>query len=662
MRTLLAALAAGMLLLPGAASATTYHATPATLDATFASASGGDTVLLANGTYSSWTGDTKASTVTLSPESGATPALSLNLTSDASHITFDGFTDLGGWLVNGSDHITIRNSTFTEGIALYNGASDIVLDDVVMDDLEGANWEGRLSLYDAHGVTIENSHFGGNDGCSDGIFLSGNSDDVLIQHNEFEGIEQGSCGPHSDPIQFYGVSDITVDSNYFHDNSTGLMSPDGGGSPMTWTNNTMVGQEEGYAWAIVDGGGNGDVIRHNTILGGWRIAVTPSHDETDPEDVTVTDNVMTEDVYLDDAPSGEVTRDYNLIPGGGEGAHTVNGSPTFSANGPGRCTYALSSGSEGRGDASDSGDIGITGCPADAIAPDTTITSGTSGSTTSTSASFSFTAGEPGATFQCKLDAGSYSSCTSPKSYTGVATGAHTFSVRATDPASNVDATPATASWTVTGPFTTAPAFVGEHEVSSWSTTTSTKSTSSFSVQTGDVLVAYGLSEDSGITESVSGGSLTWTQRQADLTANYGAAYVWTATATSNTTITVTFTRTAGSNRYGGNVLQFRGSSGIGASAATHNSGAPSLALTTTEAHSAIVVASVDWNAVDGSARTWRTGAGSLTEQTYFYVSGQYTGYGGYHADAGSAGAKTVGLSAPSGQKYATVAIEVKGT
>jgi Right handed beta helix region len=657
-----ALVAAALALLPGVASATTYHATPASLDTTFAAASGGDTILLANGTYDSWEGDTKSSTVTLSPEPGNTPSLSLNLTSDASHITFDGFTDLGGWLVNGADHITIRHSTFTAGIALYNGAHDLVLDDVTMDDLEPANWEGRLSLIDAHGVTIENSHFGGNAGCSDGIFLGGDSDDVLIQGNEFEGIQQGSCGAHSDPIQFYGSSDVTVDSNFFHDNSTGLMSPDGNGSPFTWTNNTMVGEEGGYAWAVVDGGGAGDVIRHNTIVGEWRIASTPSSESVDPDDVTVTDNVMADDVYLGTAPPLEVTRDYNLIPGGGAGAHTVNGSPTFSANGPGRCAYALSSGSAGRLAASDTLDIGITGCPADTTAPDTTIITGTSGSTTSTNASFSFSASEPGATFECKLDAGAYSACSSPKSYTAVTTGAHTFSVRAKDPAANVDATPATASWTVTGAFTTAPTFVAEHEVSSWTTTTSTKATSSFSVQAGDVLVAYGLTEDSSITESVSGGSLTWTLRQSDLTSGYGAAYVWTATATSSATITVTFTRTAGSNRYGGNVLQFRNSTGVGAASATHNSGAPSLGLTTTEAHSAVVVASVDWNAVSGASRTWRTGAGALTEQTYFLASGQYTGYGGFHADAGAAGAKTVGLSAPSGQAYATVAVEVKGS
>jgi large repetitive protein len=68
-----------------------------------------------------------------------------------------------------------------------------------------------------------------------------------------------------------------------------------------------------------------------------------------------------------------------------------------------------------------------------------TITSGPSVSpawTTSTSVSFSFT-GEAGATFQCKLDGGSFAACTSPKSYSGLAQGSHTFQVQQTDAAGN---------------------------------------------------------------------------------------------------------------------------------------------------------------------------------------------------------------------------------
>jgi outer membrane protein assembly factor BamB len=91
----------------------------------------------------------------------------------------------------------------------------------------------------------------------------------------------------------------------------------------------------------------------------------------------------------------------------------------------------------------------------DATAPNATITSGPSGTVTSTSASFSFSSSESPSTFECRLDAGSWAGCSSPKSYSGLSTGTHTFAVRATDAAGNVDGTPATREWTVSAPTQT---------------------------------------------------------------------------------------------------------------------------------------------------------------------------------------------------------------
>lgn len=85
--------------------------------------------------------------------------------------------------------------------------------------------------------------------------------------------------------------------------------------------------------------------------------------------------------------------------------------------------------------------------------PETTIDSGPSGTTASGSPSFAFSS-EASASFECKLDGpgaatGSYGSCSSPKSYAGLADGAYTFSVRASDSAGNADATPPTRSFTI---------------------------------------------------------------------------------------------------------------------------------------------------------------------------------------------------------------------
>jgi hypothetical protein len=85
----------------------------------------------------------------------------------------------------------------------------------------------------------------------------------------------------------------------------------------------------------------------------------------------------------------------------------------------------------------------------DTVAPNTTIDSNPNALTNTTSANFSFSSNEANSTFQCKLDGGAYASCTSPKSLSGLSDGSHTFSVRATDAAGNIDPTPADFTWTV---------------------------------------------------------------------------------------------------------------------------------------------------------------------------------------------------------------------
>ena len=92
-------------------------------------------------------------------------------------------------------------------------------------------------------------------------------------------------------------------------------------------------------------------------------------------------------------------------------------------------------------------------CP-DSAPPETTITGGT-GAWSGTSSSFEFASSEPGSTFECKLDAGAWAACSSPRAFAALPAGAHTFSVRALDPSANVDPTPAARSFRVD---TTAPA------------------------------------------------------------------------------------------------------------------------------------------------------------------------------------------------------------
>lgn len=87
----------------------------------------------------------------------------------------------------------------------------------------------------------------------------------------------------------------------------------------------------------------------------------------------------------------------------------------------------------------------------DNTAPDTTITSGPSGTVPTSAASFSFDAAGA-TTFQCSLDGSAWAGCTSPKAYEALANATHTFSVRAADAMGNLDQTPAGRSWTVNVP------------------------------------------------------------------------------------------------------------------------------------------------------------------------------------------------------------------
>ena len=87
--------------------------------------------------------------------------------------------------------------------------------------------------------------------------------------------------------------------------------------------------------------------------------------------------------------------------------------------------------------------------PVDTIPPDTSITSGPTGTVSSASAELWFSSTESGSTFECRLDSGAWAACGSPKTLTSLAAGGHTFEVRARDASGNVDLSPASRSWTV---------------------------------------------------------------------------------------------------------------------------------------------------------------------------------------------------------------------
>jgi hypothetical protein len=87
--------------------------------------------------------------------------------------------------------------------------------------------------------------------------------------------------------------------------------------------------------------------------------------------------------------------------------------------------------------------------PAGVTPPNTRISTRPRRTTTGRRAVFRFLATEAGSTFRCKLDRRLWRPCASPKRYRNLRFGRHTFRVRATDRAGNVDPTPAVWRWRI---------------------------------------------------------------------------------------------------------------------------------------------------------------------------------------------------------------------
>lgn len=84
----------------------------------------------------------------------------------------------------------------------------------------------------------------------------------------------------------------------------------------------------------------------------------------------------------------------------------------------------------------------------DTVVPNTTIATNPTDPNLGTTSDFSFSSDDVNAVFECSLDGAAYALCSSPISYASLANGPHSFAVRAKDSNGNIDATPASFSWT----------------------------------------------------------------------------------------------------------------------------------------------------------------------------------------------------------------------
>jgi len=169
----------------------------------------------------------------------------------------------------------------------------------------------------------------------------------------------------------------------------------------------------------------------------------------------------------------------------------------------------------------------------DSSAPETTITSAPAAQTNSTEASFSFTASEAGSTFACSLDGAAFAPCTTPKRYTGLLVGSHTFSVQATDAAGNTDPLPATHTWTIIVATTA----LNDAPVTAIITTGSTLTLPSWAPNPNDMILLVVTQRREDLPISVAGNGLTWTEiRNVDnFQGQLGVSMWWAQGATPTT-------------------------------------------------------------------------------------------------------------------------------
>ena len=178
-------------------------------------------------------------------------------------------------------------------------------------------------------------------------------------------------------------------------------------------------------------------------------------------------------------------------------------------------------------EAGNTGDGATASWTVDTVAPNApSVDSQPAARTNLTSASVAFTGAEAGGSFQCSVDGGSYSACSSPKSLTALSAGTHSLGIKQVDVAGNTGAA-TTASWFVDLTPPSAPVLSG----SPAARTNSTSASIGFSGESGALFTcsvdggAYGACGDSPKSLSgLSAGNHSLSVKQTDLAGNTSLA------------------------------------------------------------------------------------------------------------------------------------------
>jgi CSLREA domain-containing protein len=443
--------------------------------------------------------------------------------------------DYGGGMSNRLESSpSLTNVTFNENVALIQGGgiyntqdSNPIITNVTFRNNDGANGNGIFN--DNSSPTLKNVIIAEpSNGCvNSSSSLNSASSNNLIKSTGSEacGLVNGSNGNiiGSDP----NLGDFVNSPGYF---------PLNAGSPAidTGTNTGCPSTDQ-----------RGETRPQNGVcdIGAYEFTVDTTIPTVTAFSVPSSSNSLTISITSFTASDNVAVNGYLITesstpPLAGAAGWTASAPTTYTVSSDGNYTlYPWAKDAAGNVSA-------LYGSPAsvavDATNPETIITGNPSNPTNSTSATFNFNGNDASGTgvagFECKLDGGSFTTCTDPGSYTGLSEGSHTFEVRAIDNVGNVDATPASYTWMID---TTAPGVT-----ITGNPTDPTNSTSATFTFTGDDGTGSGVSGFeckldggsfgtcvSGVSyTSLSAGSHTFEVRAIDTANNVGTlsdSYTW---------------------------------------------------------------------------------------------------------------------------------------
>ncbi len=259
------------------------------------------------------------------------------------------------------------------------------------------------------------------------------------------------------------VNDTDVDNDQLtaetlQQPQNGTLTLDSNGS-FTYEPEADFNGEDSFTYEAADGQGG---VNTATVT----VTVDPVNDppQANPDSATTEQGQSTTISVLDndtDPENDQLTVTDSTQPSNGQVDCTQAGECTYTSendfNGEDAFIYTVSDGNGGTNTATATIDVTdpiIPGPP-----PETTITSGSEGFTNSASASFSFSSNQDDATFECKLDNSNFEECSSPKEYTSLSDGPHSFEVKSIDSFGQSDLSPEKRTFTVdtTVPTTSVP-------------------------------------------------------------------------------------------------------------------------------------------------------------------------------------------------------------